>query len=336
MPVSTIGDMRQFFMTSRQNTEIKTELNTLVQELTSGEVSDLTAHLGSAQTQLAGIDRQLELLGRFSQSNVQAAQMLTVMQTALSSADGHRQTASGTLLTINETSTPSQISEAANVAESGFKATVLALNMRSGDRALFGGNDLDSNPLADADVMLDALRADVAGLTNAADVSAAIETWFDAPAGGFETLGYQGDPAGYQSRTMATDQSIDIGVRADDQAIRDTLKALAKGALSGDTAIAFDVGERQQLQSQAGVDLLTQAAPLADLQARLGNAEGTVQEASVRNAAQEATYGIARNDLVTADPFETATRLQAVQLQLETHYTLTARLSRLSLTEYLR
>jgi len=39
---------------------------------------------------------------------------------------------------------------------------------------------------------------------------------------------------------------------------------------------------------------------------------------------------------VNADPFETASTLQAVQLQLETHYAMTARLSRLSLAEYLR
>ena len=201
---------------------------------------------------------------------------------------------------------------------------------------MFGGNDLNTAPMADPDVMLDELRLAVAGLTTAADIETAIDTWFDAPAGGFETTGYLGDETGVMTRTIDATQSVDVDVRADDQVLRDTLKALAKGALAADATLTIDIDTRQALQQQAGVDLLTVAAPMANLQARLGYAEGQVEEASVRIAAQQSSYGIARNDLVSADPFETAIRLQAVQQQLETQYTLTARLSRLSLTEYLR
>ena len=40
--------------------------------------------------------------------------------------------------------------------------------------------------------------------------------------------------------------------------------------------------------------------------------------------------------MTEADPYRTATDLQAAQTRLETLYVLTARLSRLNLTEYLR
>lgn len=63
MAISTIGDMRQHFLTARHNTALKTDLNTLVQELTSGKVADLTSHLGDGLTKLAGIDRQLRIPG---------------------------------------------------------------------------------------------------------------------------------------------------------------------------------------------------------------------------------------------------------------------------------
>ena len=114
------------------------------------------------------------------------------------------------------------------------------------------------------------------------------------------------------------------------------MKALAKGALAADSNLTLSLDTRRSLQQTAGVDLLSTASPIANLQARLGHAEQQVEQASVRISAQQSSYGIARNDLVSADPYETATRLQAVQQQLETQYTLTARLSRLSLTEYLR
>ncbi len=201
---------------------------------------------------------------------------------------------------------------------------------------MFGGTTLDASPLADANTMLDALHVEVTGLTTAADIDAAIDNWFDASGGGFETVGYEGGTTDFISRSIASTQTVEIGLRADDQAIRDTLKGLAKGALAGDPTLAFDTDIQRDLQVQSGADLLSTASSLAGIQGRLGHIEGQVEEASTRIAAQETSYGIARNELVSADPFETATRLQSVQLQLETHYTLTARLSRLSLTEYLR
>ena len=336
MPISTIGDMRQHFLTSRANLSLKTDLQTLVQELTSGQKSDLTAHLGASQTKLTGLDRQLEMLGRYAQSNTDTGQLLSTMQLALDGIEGQRATSSAALLTVTTASSMSQIENAGGISLGGFRATAQTLNMRFGDRSMFGGNDLNTAPMADPDVMLDELRLAVAGLTTAADIETAIDTWFDAPAGGFETTGYLGDETGVMTRTIDATQSVDVDVRADDQVLRDTLKALAKGALAADATLTIDIDTRQALQQQAGVDLLTVAAPMANLQARLGYAEGQVEEASVRIAAQQSSYGIARNDLVSADPFETAIRLQAVQQQLETQYTLTARLSRLSLTEYLR
>jgi len=86
----------------------------------------------------------------------------------------------------------------------------------------------------------------------------------------------------------------------------------------------------------AGEALIAGAGNLVQLRASVGSAEARVEEASARLSARETALEIARNDMSAADPYETASNLQEVQLQLETHYTLTARLSRLSLTEYLR
>lgn len=336
MPISNIGDMRQHFLTSQANLVLKTDLQTLVQELTSGEKSDLTAHLGASQTKLTSLDRQLEILGRFAQSNTDTGQLLSNMQLALDRIEGQRATASAALLTVTTASSISQVENTGQIAMSGFETTARTLNMRFGDRSMFGGNDLDTSPMADPDDMMVELRLATAGLTTAGDIRTAINTWFDAPAGGFETLGYQGDAGGTMTRMIDENQSIDVDVRADDQTLRDTLKALALGALASDSSLVIDIDTRRAMQRQAGENLLSVGAPLTNLQARLGYAEGQVEEASVRISAQQSSYGIARNEMVSADPFETATLLQAVQQQLETQYTLTARLSRLSLTEYLR
>ena len=56
----------------------------------------------------------------------------------------------------------------------------------------------------------------------------------------------------------------------------------------------------------------------------------------VRNAAETARLERARNDIVAADPYDAATALEAVRLQTETLYSVTARLSQLRLSEYLK
>jgi flagellar hook-associated protein 3 FlgL len=82
--------------------------------------------------------------------------------------------------------------------------------------------------------------------------------------------------------------------------------------------------------------LQSAASGVAQLQSRIGFAEQSVERASVENTAQIAVLTIQRNDSVGVDPFEAATALQSLQIQLETHYAMTARLSSLSLVEYLR
>jgi len=61
MSISTIGDLRQHFLATQNTSRLKTDLNTLVEELTTGEKSNLTEHLGNV---LAPAPRCLRLMRR--------------------------------------------------------------------------------------------------------------------------------------------------------------------------------------------------------------------------------------------------------------------------------
>jgi len=84
-----------------------------------------------------------------------------------------------------------------------------------------------------------------------------------------------------------------------------------------------------------GIDFDHSLAALTALQARLGVAQERISSAEIRNAAESSALQIARSDLLAIDPYDTATALQATQTQLETLYSITARLTRLNLTDYL-
>ena len=335
MPLTSIGDMSLQFNTMRHTTQIKTRLGILTGEMSSGIAHDLTAHLGGDAGRLSDIDHRLGLIAGYRASAAEAGQFLAAMQTTLQGVEAVRGTLAAQLVTLPGSALSSQLVTATETGKAAFETLSRALNTRLADRSLFAGTATDVAALADPAAMLASLSLAIAGSTTAADVQTAIDTWFDSPTGGFATLAYQGDRGAALSRRIDTDTSVTLNARADDPALRNLLKAAATAALAGDSGLALSDDAKATLLRGAGLQLVTAAQPLVDLQARLGLAESTVEETTVRQTAQKTAYGIIRNDLISADPYDTAAALQQVQQQLETHYTLTARLSRLSLVEYI-
>lgn len=105
---------------------------------------------------------------------------------------------------------------------------------------------------------------------------------------------------------------------------------LDRGILSGNTT------GRQDLAQRAGLSLLTSADERAHLQAHLGRHEAQLSAAETRNGAETSALDIARASILSVDPYEAASQLEATQTRLETIYALTARLSRLNLVDFLR
>ena len=66
------------------------------------------------------------------------------------------------------------------------------------------------------------------------------------------------------------------------------------------------------------------------------SSQAQIDAAATRNTAEASALNIARAGIVTADPYDAATRLEDLQTRLQSLYLITSRLSRLSLTEYLR
>src|SRR5690606_30858124 len=130
-------------------------------------------------------------------------------------------------------------------------------------------------------------------------------------------------------------ESATMDLTAADPALRDLLEGFALGALVAQGTLQGDDAGRSFLLKRSGEALLASGNDLAAVRARVGSVEARIAGAGARNAAEASALQIARNGLVAADPYDTASALQAVQTQIETLYALTARLSRLSLTDYL-
>ncbi|SMO86247.1 flagellin C-terminal helical region [Thalassovita litoralis] len=125
---------------------------------------------------------------------------------------------------------------------------------------------------------------------------------------------------------------IHLDLRADAPELRDLMADVALAALSADYATA-DV--QTGLLKRAGNGLLQDQDNLTALRADLGFAESRIEEIGAGIAAERVSLNYAREALLGVDEYEAATRLENVQFQLEALYTVTARLSGLSLVDYL-
>ena len=336
MMTSNVGDMAQAMQLRRQTATVKTDLNRLTLELSSGRKSDLQSALGGQFSPLAGLERSLELNSVYRVSNASAARFAEAQQTALEAIQGTVQSAGPEFLKIASTGEATQLDVTFKNAERQMEQVVAALNTRTGAQAVFAGAATDGPAMASVNDILSALGNALAGLTTPVAISAAADAWFDTPGGGFDTVAYQGSTVPLSGFDIAQGAREDLSLTAADPAIRDALKGFAVAALMGRGLLAGDQTGQRAVLADMGENQVATADKVTALRANIGYAQERIDTARVRSEAEVAGLEQARDALVGVDPYETALRLQEVQVQLEMIYAVTARVSSLSLASVLR
>ena len=105
----------------------------------------------------------------------------------------------------------------------------------------------------------------------------------------------------------------------------------AEGGFAGETA-----DDRLLLLNAAGRRSISAADQIVSLRGDLGIAEERIEDASVRLSAEEDLLQQARSSIVARDPFEAAIELSSIETQVQAIFSITARLSALTLTNFLR
>lgn len=336
MTQSSIGDLALGFQNRLANMRLKREMQALSGEMTTGRVRDVSAALGRDLGALAGIEASLRALDAYQVAASEAALMGSAAQAALATLDRTGNNVGPALVRAGTHGEATQLQAAAEEGEAGLETILAALNTRVADRSIFAGTATASPAVADAETILAALEAEIGGETTAAGVSARIDAWFDSAGGGFESVGYLGAETALAPIEVAPGVEAEFSLTAADPQIRDLLKGYAMAALLARGALSVAHEERVALAREAGERVLTSAGELATLSASVGRAEGRIEEARAANAAEVTALEIARSGLVAADPYVTASALEEVRGQIEALYTITGRMSRLSLAEYLR
>lgn len=335
MNLTSIGDMAHSLMLRTRSTALKASMITLGEELATGQVSDVAARLGGDYSYLSDIDYNLSRLGGYAVAASEAALFTGAAQLGMERMQGVATELAANLLTVNPTTIESARLHTGQQARAGLDTILSALNGSAGGRSLFAGTATDTSPMATSETLIAALKVEVAGLATTNQILLAVDAWF-ADGGGFKAAMYSGSDQPLAPIQVGASEQVTLSLRADDPEFRSILRNAAVAALATDSDLALGIDAQNGLMRVAGEGLLNNEHGLTGLRADMGYAEARIEEASSRTGAARTSLEYARNELLAADPFETASRLEEVQFQLESLYAVTVRTSRLSLLSFLK
>lgn len=332
MSMISFGDAATFLQQMRTTTSLKTDLNRLSGELSTGVSADLPERLGSQSSEFMLIRNEIEIIDTFARTSASLGNRLEQMQTRMEMVETLRVEVMSTAIGTGGSGDALPVARAAVGA---FSSIVAQFNGTYGGDSLFAGTAVDGPALASGEDMLDDIVLSIGGATDETTILDAIDDWFDLPTGGFATMGYLGDTGNLMTRQIGPGQQVTIPARADDDGVKAVLKGIAIAAVVDKLSLSLSDQTQASLVEASGNALLSAASPFTQMRGAVGVVENEIALTLVSQDTQRTTLAMANNDMSLVDPYETASALQDVQAQLETQFIMTARISQLSLVNFL-
>jgi flagellar hook-associated protein 3 FlgL len=335
MSWATLGTLALPFHLQRVGAQARSDLARHSHELTTGQVQSAARHLRGDLGALHAVENRLVRIAGFEAALKQTATAFEVAQSSLGRvAEVGQKLAEKLVMTAQASAGPSARGVAALAAKNAMDETISALSQSVAGRALFSGTHSDRVPLAGSAELLQAAAEAVGELTDAAMIADRLELFFMTD-DGFSNALYHGGPA-------EPGGFIDDGLSApplptaDDPAIRRQLMNMAMVVLMDNGALSLSPEEERTLQQRALTELMGNVPALNRMQAQVGEAQEMLEHRLTRLSVERDRLEIMRSDKIGVDPYKAAMAVEQSRVQLESIYTVTARIARMSLTEYLR
>ena len=307
-------------------TQIRDRLEVTSQEAVTGRYSDLTSHLsgriGHAMLSQKALD---DVANERTQLNLKASR-LDIIQNALDTVDSGVSNLGVRMITAMNSEDYTARETVVRDARAALTESFSVLNTRLGERYLFSGDATSTKPFGDPETLLSDIRTIAASATDAADFETQLDAYFNTPGSGWQANVYAGT-------ATASDPS---GVTGMDPSIIDIVSGLAVLSLSGsDETLAVLSGDSDAVRN--AVDSLANGqAKLTDVRAERGILQSQIAHAQTSLDLEETILTQTFNQMTARDQYEAASELQNLETSLEASYTLTARLSNLTLLNYIK
>ncbi|RJL18335.1 hypothetical protein [Paracoccus siganidrum] len=337
MSIYSVGDQARALALQSAAGRLKTTLNVLTEELASGEVSDIGQRvLGNTQS-LRAIEDKISVAEEFHRISVEADGLAKMMGAALDSIQSVSSNIAINLINEPVGESASLLLERSGQVAKNLDLIVTRLNTSFGSYHVFSGTATDQPPLMSGPEILDIIQGMISGLTIASDIVQAVSDWFDSPSGsgGFLDIAYRGNDDGRQFM-VSEGRVVVLDVNAGAPEIRDTLKGMAISSLVSRGVLSTDVSQQRELMRLGGGIIYDSDPLLISAQAKIGHFAQSIERNIAENSTLSDSLKISRNDIRSANPYETSLALSDVESRLQALYAVTNRLSKLKLVDYVR
>ena len=346
MTISTLSILsaprQSIYESQRQLLDAQTELST-------GRHADVGLHLGGRISEVIGLRNGFDRNHAIIDMNGLAATELDLTQSAMNSlADVAHQFSAALIGARNAVNGQEVVKTAAKSALESFTAI---LNQTHSGKFLFAGINSDvapiesylSTPPSAGKTAVDAAFLAEFGVTQSSAgagsiTSAQMDTFLNGtfaalftPAAWSPTFSSASD----QNRTarVNTDDSIEVSANANESAFRDFAMAITMAFDAGTGSLNQGAFEKIIDKSVAVSAASTQEISL--ISGRLGTAEKRIADSTEQLKQRNEILNREIVSLEGVDQYEVSTRVNTLTTQLESSYSITARISRLSLMNYL-
>lgn len=334
MPFNSIGDLASSMMLSQSNLQAKRTMLRLSQELTTGVTSDVGATLRNDYSQQMGWERSIQSSQVREKTLSEALTRVQAKQTVLGTiSESTSSLANEMSLALTVGTTPG-LDAASTHAASALEQALARLNTQTAGRTLFAGSQTDGRAMGTPDAVMASVKAAVSGAVTVSDITSAVQNWMDDPAG-YDAVAYLGSDEDAGVVRLSADRTVVDRARADDPAIKAAIQHLILASLATDETLALSHESKASVLQQSSDGLRAAEGQITSLHASLGYLEREITDGIVQAGAEISTAELLRSETLGIDQYETASKLQEAELQLEKIYMLTARSARMSLLEYL-
>jgi len=336
MILSALPDLLTFRRQTSLTSDLKARLETTSREAVTGRREDIAqivrGDVGGVYLLEKALD-DIELDGRI---NAISGARIDLMSSTLSAVRGAVDGLDITGLAALTIPDSFGLGTVAQQAEANLRSVMSLLSTSHGERKLFSGDATDQIPLASPEKLLADIVSIMQMESDPASIETALDTYFNDPAGGFAQDIYQGGSESAPPSFLADGSRIEFGIKADDLALRDTLRGLAVMATAQSSD--FDItGNEFAAVFTGGTSVLGKGTgAVIKLESNLGIYADLLENADAQQAAERLVLGQALNAVVGRDQYEAAAELKQLETQLEASYLITARLANLSLTNFIR
>lgn len=328
--------------------KMQTQLATAQTESASGQYADIGLQLGNGAGEEISLQNENGLLQTYTTTNSTVATSLSSTQAALTSLQTNAQNA---LNSLTEWTPGTDVGSALQaLGANGLQSLVATANTSVSGQYLFGGINSATAPMQDGSAAQTAVQTAftsyLSGLSPPATAqtvtasqmqtflaSPAFASQFSEPAWSASGSNWSSASSTNISSNISPTETVTTSTNANQPEFQ--MLAQAYTMLNSFTGTGVNADAMQAVVTQASGVISQALSSLTTTQASLGSVQQRVTDANTNMSAQMTILQTQINNLDSVNLYQTSTLVSSLTTQIQTAYSLTAELQKLSLVNYL-